>query len=123
MRRHSAIVFAVLLAAGLPAGAAELSGTYNAVVDGVEYGLIFDEEGNMSVVEDYDATVVAQYEADGTEITITDLGGAGACQGDEATGVYNYTGGTDSLSFTRVQDACEQRVRMLDGNTFDLAPE
>lgn len=110
-----AIVFP-LFSSAVPA--AELPGTWSAEVDGTAYDLTFDDKGGLSIIEENNAIVVAQYEADDGELTITDLGGAKACQGDNAEGTYSYTLASGTLELSRVEDPCEKRAAILDGTTL-----
>lgn len=118
MPRKLVIALIALLGVSFGAAAAELPGSWSAQVDGTAYNLIFDEEGGLSVIEDNEAVVVAEYDADGGELTVKDLGGAKACEADEAEGTYNYTLEGGALSLTLVDDSCGYRTSMLDGTTF-----
>lgn len=118
MLHKPAIVFVALLGMSFTAVAAELPGTWGAQVDGTAYDLVFDAEGGLSLIEENEAIVVAEYEAGGGELTITDLGGAKACQGDQAEGTYTYSLDGGTLSLTRADDNCSQRAAILDGTTF-----
>lgn len=118
MQRNSVTLLIALLAVSFAAGAAGLPGTWSAQVDGTSYDLVFDDQGGLSVIEDNEAVVVAQYEAGGGELTITDLGGAKACGDDQAEGTYSYTLENGALTLTRAEDNCSKRVAYLDGTTF-----
>lgn len=118
MQRNSVALLIVLLAVSFAAGAAELPGSWSAEVDGTAYELVFDEEGGLSVIEENEAVVVAEYEAGGGELTINDLGGSKACQGDQSEGSYRYTLEGGTLSLTLADDDCTQRTAYLDGTTF-----
>ncbi len=118
MPRKLAIAFVALMGISSAVTAAELPGTWSGQVDGTDYDLVFDDQGGLSVIEDNDAVVVAQYEAGGGELTITDLGGAKACGDDQAEGTYSYTLENGALSLTRAEDNCSERAAYLDGTTF-----
>lgn len=114
----SSIVALLGVSFAVAAAAAELPGNWSAEVDGTAYNLIFDEEGGLSVIEDNEAVVVAEYEASGGELTINDLGGGKACQGDQSEATYSYTLDGGTLSLSAVDDGCSERAAYLDGTTF-----
>ena len=68
-----------------------------------------------------EAIVVGRYEAGDSELTITDLGGKAACQGDRAEGTYRYELGGNKLNLTKVDDPCQKRSAILDGTTFQAS--
>lgn len=118
-RRLASPLIALLgISFAMTAAAAGLPGNWSAEVDGTAYNLIFDEEGGLSVIEDNEAVVVAEYEADDGELTINDLGGNKACQGDQSEGTYSYTLEGGTLSLSAVDDDCGKRAAYLDGTTF-----
>lgn len=118
MPRKLASMLIALVGVPFAVSAAELPGSWSAEVDGTAYELVFDEEGGLSVIEANEAVVVAQYEAGGGELTINDLGGKKACQGDQSEGTYRYTLEGGTLSLTLAEDDCSKRAAYLDGTTF-----
>jgi len=118
MRLPTVFSLLMLLGGVSQAGAAELPGTWTADVNGAAYDLTFDSSGGLSVVADNRAIAIARYEADDGELVITDLGGAEACQGDNAEATYAYELSESQLSLSKVEDPCEKRSDFLDGTTF-----
>lgn len=118
MPRIFASMLIALMGVSIALAADELPGSWSAEVDGTAYELVFDEQGGLSVIEENEAVVVAQYEAGGGELTINDLGGKKACQGDQSEGTYSYTLEGGSLSLTLAEDDCSKRAAYLDGTTF-----
>lgn len=122
--KSGSTLWAMLLVAAVSASAAEgLTGSWSAAVGEHSYDLTFDDANGLSVVRDNRAVVVAEYEIDGTEVTITDLGGSQACSGEQATGVYGFSVQDGAVTFERVSDNCEKRASVLDGNTFQRSGE
>lgn len=121
MRSATTRLLVALLILPLAAFAAELPGTWTAKVNGTAYDLTFDSQGGFSIVKDMEAIVVGRYETDDGELTITDLGGKAACQGDKAEGAYRYELSGNSLTLTGMDDPCRSRAAILDGTTFQAS--
>lgn len=118
MRLQRLIIMAAFAALASPVSAQDIPGTWTTEVQGSEYGLTFDSQGGLSVVEDNQAISIAQYEAGDGQLTITDLGGAKACQGDKAEATYGYELQGGKLSLTAREEPCQKRAAYLDGATF-----
>ena len=106
------------LAAGLalaffPAFAADFPvGTYR--VDGAKSTLAFDDKGQFRVEEGQKMLVTGQYTIKGNQIEFTDKEGPWACTtAGELSGTYNWNSENSVLTFSKVVDACKDRVGSL----------
>lgn len=116
MFKHSELLLAGALAMTFfPAFAADFPvGTY--LVEGSKTALTFDAKGKFHVEESQKTLVAGNYMVKGNQIQFTDQEGPWACtKSDEKTGSYSWNVDKSGLSFTKVADACADRVTSLSG--------
>lgn len=106
---------AIAAAAGLMSAAAHADEALVGTWDGEGWFMTVFEEGYMvpGSVDPAMAWAVAGFEAADGQITFSDV--AAGCDAD---GVYAYAVEGDSVTFTRVEDECEGRIRALDGSVL-----
>jgi hypothetical protein len=110
MFKHSFPVLSaatLLMASSLSAFAADFpSGTYEAnglVVTFASNGKFHGEQGK-------ETKITGTYAVSGDKVKFTDLGGPWACKKPNQTGTYSWKTDGGALTFTKVSDACEDRV-------------
>jgi hypothetical protein len=96
-----------------PAFAADFPvGTY--MVDGAKPTLAFDDKGQFRVADGQKMLVMGKYAIKGQQIQFTDKEGPWACTKDgELTGTYRWNSENSVLTFSKVADACKDRVGSL----------
>jgi hypothetical protein len=83
-------------------------------VDGAKATLTFDAKGQFRVQEGQKMQVAGKYTVNGDRIEFTDKEGPWACTKDGAeTGSYHWNYEKSALSFSKLADACEDRVSSL----------
>jgi hypothetical protein len=102
----SALALTSAYAADFPTGAFSANGSKTTVT--------FDGKGQFRVV-DKDAMVVAgQYTIKGDQLEITDMQGPWACtKAGEKTGTYAWKLNKSELTFSKLEDGCQDRVQSL----------
>jgi hypothetical protein len=112
-RFTQAAVASGLAIAFLPAFAADFP-TGSFIVEGTTPTLTFDDKGRFHVEEGQKTQVTGTYTVKGGEIQFTDKDGPWACtKDDEKTGTYRWKYENSVLTFTKVMDACADRVGSL----------
>ena len=108
-----AVFAAVLLAASLSfAGEGFPRGTY----DNEGYTLTFDASGHFHYLLGSRLLLDGEYRAKGNDISLTDQRGVDACKGKgQQTGHYRWAFDGQYLSFAKVQDSCNERIRGVAG--------
>lgn len=96
-----------------PALAADLSpGTYAAKQ--APYTLSFDGQGQFHVQRDKTLEVSGTYSVKAGELQLTDKSGPWACtKAGEETGTYAWKYENGALTFSKLADKCEDRVKSL----------
>ncbi|HLJ39108.1 MAG TPA: hypothetical protein VKT54_11945 [Steroidobacteraceae bacterium] len=96
-----------------PALAADFpSGTY--AVKQAPYTLSFDAQGQFHVQQGKTLEVSGTYSVKAGEVQLTDKSGPWACaKAGEETGTYAWKYASGALTFTKVADRCEDRVKSL----------
>ncbi len=88
------------------------SGTY----DNEGYTLVFDTSGHFRYLKDEHLLLEGEYHAKGTAVSLTDQRGVDACKGQgRETGHYRWTLDGEYLSFSKIQDSCDERIRGVAG--------
>ncbi|HEY7642365.1 MAG TPA: hypothetical protein VH814_21710 [Steroidobacteraceae bacterium] len=92
-----------------PALAADLAaGTYAA--SGID--LTFDGNGHFRGSQKDAVVVEGEYKATGDQLEFADKSGPWACPAAQ-TGTYRWKSTGDTLTFSKVSDACSERVQSL----------
>jgi hypothetical protein len=108
------LTLAVCLTTGISAAfAAEFpSGSYAAT--GQTLTVTFDDKGKFRVTKNGVMEVAGRYIVKGDEVVFTDQEGPWACTNtDEQTGTYRWKYDNAALTFSKVADRCEGRVRSM----------
>lgn len=115
--RHRSTVIVILAFAAGSAFAAQPStsadfpvGTYTSS------GLVltFDGKGQFRVSQDAAMKVEGDYQTNADQLHLTDKGGPWACTGAESkSGSYHWSVNQGTLTFSKVDDACKERVDSL----------
>ncbi len=80
------------------------------------YTLTFDASGHFRYLKGERMLVEGLYRAKDDTVSFTDVRGVDACQGqDRETGSYRWTSHDEHLSFAKIQDSCNERIRGLAG--------
>jgi hypothetical protein len=95
-------------AAGLPSGA----------YTSHEYTLTFADHGKLTLLEKDKNVLDGTWSSKDGSVTITDVSGSYACAAPNQTGVYAWKSVGDGIAFTKQKDACDDRARALDGETW-----
>ena len=104
----SALAISPAFAADFPAG------TY--AVKKAPYTLSFDDKGQFHVNKGDTLEVAGSYSVKAGELQLTDNSGPWACtKPGEQTGTYAWKYASAVLTFSKVADKCEDRVRSLIG--------
>ena len=105
-----AIAICSALAAGSALAADFPVGTYT----DSEVTLVFDGTGHFRGSEKNVVKVEGDYTVDGDQLQITDKSGPWACtKATEQTGTYRWKAEGNALTFSKVADACKDRVGSL----------
>ncbi len=98
-----------------PAFAADFpTGTFQAKK--APYAVSFDDSGQFRVKQGDTLEVMGHYSAKASELEITDAEGPWACtKPGEQTGTYTWKYDNAVLTFIKVSDQCEDRVKSLVG--------
>ncbi|HJU07843.1 MAG TPA: hypothetical protein VJ727_05105 [Rhodanobacteraceae bacterium] len=99
---------AALIAVGSAPAADFPAGTY------AEPGftLAFDSNGHFRGSQKDAVKVEGDYAVSGNQVTFTDTSGPWACPAKQ-TGTYRWESNGDTLTFSKVSDACKDRVNSL----------
>ena len=108
-----ALVVSILAFAGVSAFAADFpTGTYS--IDASKPKLAFDGKGQFRVVQGDKLMVSGAYTVNGDQIKLTDAKGPWACTKEgEQSGTYGWKFEKSVLTFSKVSDACQDRVGSL----------
>ena len=80
------------------------------------YTLIFDASGHFRYLKDKALLLEGEYHAKSDEVSLTDQRGVDACKGEgRETGRYRWTLDGGYLSFAKIQDSCNERIRGMAG--------
>ena len=98
-----------------PAFAADFpTGTFEAKQ--TPFAVSFDDKGQFRVKQGDTLEVMGHYSAKASELKLTDAEGPWACtKAGELTGTYTWTYENAVLTFVKVTDKCEDRVKSLVG--------
>lgn len=99
--------------------AAGLSASDQLAVIGT-WTIAFDDNGGYAVGKDNTVTAYGQWQLNGNELTLTDLGGPLPCTGDQATGTYAISFDGSSYAFTSIDDTCQGRVFLMTVHRFTV---
>lgn len=92
-------------------------GTYSD--EGHKVTIAFDGKGQFRVTQGDVLQVTGQYSVKGGQLEITDTQGPWACtKAGEQTGTYRWKYENSVLTFNKVVDPCEDRVRSLASATW-----
>lgn len=109
----SILAISPALAADLPAG------TYG--VKQAPYTLSFDGQGQFHVHKGKTLEVTGTYSVKAGEVQLTDKSGPWACtKAGEKTGTYAWKNENGALTFSKVTDKCEDRVKSLVNLAWEL---
>lgn len=107
-----ALGIASTLALGVAFAAAFPTGTYG--VKDAPFTVSFDDKGKFHVNKGETLEVTGSYAVKGGELRLTDSSGPWACTKDgEQTGTYSWKYQDGVLTFHKVADMCEDRVKSL----------
>lgn len=98
-------LLATTTASMLPAAAGFPGGDYVAG----QIMLRFDGSGHVRVMQEEKVLVEGDFSAQADRITFTDKSGPMACEKGQETGVYHWKLEHDTLTLTKVDDACDGR--------------
>ena len=80
------------------------------------FAVSFDDKGQFRVKQGDTLEVMGHYSAKASELKLTDAQGPWACtKAGELTGTYTWTYENAVLTFVKVTDKCEDRVKSLVG--------
>lgn len=95
------------------------TGTYTATVNGDGWTLSLDKTGHVTVKKQGRAVVEGIFLATKTELIVfTDQKGPLACKGEEKTGKYKWKLEGKKLSFTKVEDDCQGRIKAMTASAW-----
>ena len=101
-----------MLAVGAAFAADFPTGTYG--VKEAPFTVSFDDKGQFHVNQGETLEVAGSYSVKAGEVRLTDSSGPWACTKDgEQTGTYSWKFENGVLSFVKVADKCEDRVKSL----------
>lgn len=106
-------VLLTLLVIAMPVGALLAKTTFPAGTYGSgDFTVAFGSDGTFRVSEKSDAVVEGSYTVEADRITLTDKQGRYACVA-EGPGKYSWKQNGQTLAFTKVDDSCPGRERIL----------
>jgi hypothetical protein len=97
-------------AAAFPTGTYEAGGV---VIDFGSDGRFHVSQGGKSVVE-------GTYKVAGDKVTLADVSGSSACPRDKASGTYIWRIEKSTLTFTKVDDPCDDRSSDMTGHPWQM---
>lgn len=106
-------VLLTLLVIAMPVGALRAKATFPAgTYASGDFTVVFSSDGTFRVSEKGDAVVEGSYTVEADRITLTDKQGHYSCVA-EGPGKYTWKQSGQTLAFTKVDDSCTGRERIL----------